>query len=63
MTTYKFPFDVRKANTDDEVNYELLQKIKSTNHVKGRGAIQQSPALTNCNVDARAKIATVYSVH
>ena len=29
MTTDKFLFDVGKANTDDEVNYELLEKIKN----------------------------------
>jgi len=29
MTTDTFLFDVGKANTDDEVNYELLEKIKN----------------------------------
>ena len=29
MTTDTFLFDVGKANSDDEVNYELLEKIKN----------------------------------
>ena len=29
MTIDTFLFDVGKANTDDEVNYELLEKIKN----------------------------------
>ena len=36
MTINTFLFDVEKANTDDEVNYELLEKIKTGRSVAAK---------------------------
>ena len=36
MTIDTFLFDVGKANTDDRVNYELLEKIKNGRTVAGK---------------------------